>query len=162
MATGEAKTNGSGTLDGGDGNSAAPRAPRNVVDRFLRALAAGDRDAAVGLMDESIVYTNVGVSTLRGRKKAARVVDLLNRPGMGFGVHTFTSATDGDAVLTERVDEIAIGPVRMRFWVCGKFIVVDGGITLWRDYFDFFDCTKAFLRALAGAVAPSLNRPMPG
>ncbi|MDN5758815.1 MAG: limonene-1,2-epoxide hydrolase, partial [Tomitella sp.] len=73
-----------------------------------------------------------------------------------------SAAADGDTVLTERIDEIDMGPLRMRFWVCGKFVVNDGVIVVWRDYFDFLDCTKAFLRAVVGVAFPSLNRSMPG
>lgn len=141
--------------------TAAAGAPVAVVDEFLTALAARDSAAALRLVDEHIVYTNVGLATLRGADRMRRVTELLSRPGVGFGVRTITAAADGPTVLTERVDEIALGPLRMRFWVCGKFVVDGGRITLWRDYFDFLDCTKAFLRALAGVLSPSLNRSMP-
>jgi limonene-1,2-epoxide hydrolase len=36
--------------------------------------------------------------------------------------------------------------------------VRDGRITLWRDYFDFFDFIKATVRGLAGIAIPSLRR----
>ena len=49
------------------------------------------------------------------------------------------------------------GPVRLQFWVCGVFEVRDGRITLWRDYFDMFDFTKALVRGVAGAVIPALR-----
>ena len=58
-------------------------------------------------------------------------------------------AADGAAVLTERTDALIFGPLRLQFWVCGVFEVHDGRITLWRDYFDFFDMFKATLRGLA-------------
>ena len=66
-------------------------------------------------------------------------------------------AVNGPAVLTERTDVLAIGPVRLQFWVCGVFEVHDGRITLWRDYFDMWDMTKALVRGLAGAVIPALR-----
>lgn len=145
-----------------DGPAAArPAAPVAVVHDFLTALAERDTAAALRLVDERIVYTNVGLATLRGADRVRQVAELLSRPGVGFGVRTITAAADGGTVLTERVDEITLGPLRMRFWVCGKFVVDDGRITLWRDYFDFLDCTRAFIRALAGVVSPSLNRSMP-
>jgi limonene-1,2-epoxide hydrolase len=37
------------------------------------------------------------------------------------------------------------------------FEVHDGRITLWRDYFDFFDMTKALLRGVAAVAIPSLR-----
>ena len=60
-------------------------------------------------------------------------------------------AADGAAVLTERTDALIFGPLRLQFWVCGVFEVHNGRITLWRDYFDFFDMLKATVRGLAGA-----------
>jgi limonene-1,2-epoxide hydrolase len=41
--------------------------------------------------------------------------------------------------------------------VCGVFEVTNGRITLWRDYFDMFDFTKALVRGLVGAVIPALR-----
>jgi limonene-1,2-epoxide hydrolase len=35
--------------------------------------------------------------------------------------------------------------------------VCNGQITLWRDYFDFFDMFKATARGLAALVVPSLR-----
>ena len=66
-------------------------------------------------------------------------------------------AADGAAVLTERTDALIFGPLRLQFWVCGVFEVHDGQITLWRDYFDFFDMFKATLRGLAGLLVPALR-----
>jgi limonene-1,2-epoxide hydrolase len=66
-------------------------------------------------------------------------------------------AADGAAVLTERTDALIFGPLRLQFWVCGVFEVHNGEITLWRDYFDFFDMFKATLRGLAGLVVPPLR-----
>ena len=74
-----------------------------------------------------------------------------------FEVKIHRIAADGAAVLTERTDALIIGPLRLQFWVCGVFEVHDGRITLWRDYFDFFDMFKATARGLAGLVLPSLK-----
>ena len=74
-----------------------------------------------------------------------------------FEVKIHHIAVNGPAVLTERTDVLAIGPVRLQFWVCGVFEVHDGRITLWRDYFDMWDMTKALVRGLAGAVIPAMR-----
>ena len=47
--------------------------------------------------------------------------------------------------------------MQLTFWVCGVFEVHDGRITLWRDYFDVLDMTKALVRGLIGAVIPALR-----
>jgi limonene-1,2-epoxide hydrolase len=74
-----------------------------------------------------------------------------------FEVKIHRIAADGAAVLTERTDALIFGGLRLQFWVCGVFEVQDGRITLWRDYFDFYDILKATVRGLAGLVVPSLR-----
>ncbi len=71
-------------------------------------------------------------------------------------------AVNGSSVLTERTDALVFGPVRLQFWVCGVFEVTDGRITLWRDYFDMFDITKAIARGVVGAVIPGAAPPAVG
>ncbi|HXY26735.1 MAG TPA: limonene-1,2-epoxide hydrolase family protein, partial [Acidimicrobiales bacterium] len=93
----------------------------------------------------------------------ATLMGLALRPGRtGFRVHFNYVMSEGDVVLTDRVDEVRFRRFVMRFWVYGRFMVRDGLITLWRDSFDWFDITIAALRGLAGIVSPGLNRRMPG
>ena len=77
-------------------------------------------------------------------------------------MHFHAIAAEGDTVLTDRTDELIIGPVRQRIWVCGRFEVTDGKITLWRDSFDWVDVVIGLVRGILGAVVPALNRPWPG
>jgi limonene-1,2-epoxide hydrolase len=137
--------------------------PAEVVLRFLRALAAFDVDAALDLVADDLVYTNVSLPTIRGRDRLERIARPWLRPGrMGFNVHFNHVATEGNVVLTDRVDELNFGRFATRFWVYGRFVVgADGKITLWRDSFDWLDVTIGNLRGVAGLVSPSLNRQMP-
>jgi limonene-1,2-epoxide hydrolase len=137
--------------------------PADVVVRFLHALAAFDVDGAVDLVAEDLVYTNVSLPTLYGRERFERIARPWLRPGrMGFNVHLNHVATEGDVVLTDRIDELNYGRFATRFWVYGRFVVGDDGkIALWRDSFDWLDVTIATLRGLAGLVSPGLNRRLP-
>ncbi len=126
-----------------------------IVRDFLFALADEDFDTVESLAAPELLWQNVGLPAIRGR---ARITKLLRRGQgrMGFAVTIHRIAQDGSTVLTERTDAVIFGPVRLQFWACGTFEVHDGQITLWRDYFDFFDVlVKAPLRALAAAVIPS-------
>jgi limonene-1,2-epoxide hydrolase len=128
-----------------------------AVETFLYALQDEDFDTADGLMADNIVWQNVGVLTLRGRERIMKIF----RRGQGrarFEVKIHRIAAEGNAVLTERTDALIFGPLRLQFWVCGVFEVHAGRITLWRDYFDMFDFTKATLRGLAATVVPSLRQ----
>jgi limonene-1,2-epoxide hydrolase len=130
-----------------------------AVENFLYALQDEDFDTADSLMSDDIAWQNVGFPTLRGRQ---RIIKLFRRGEgrMGFEVKIHRIAGEGNAVLTERTDALVVGPVRVQFWVCGVFEVHAGRITLWRDYFDLFDFTKATLRGIAATVFPSLRPSM--
>lgn len=133
---------------------------RATVLTFLADMADGRADEAIAAFDADVVYTNVGLPTLRGRERAGRVIRLLGRPGLGFGVEVLSIASDGALVLTERIDELRVGPLRVRFWVCGRFEVRGGRITVWRDYFDNLDVFKGIVRGVLALVLPAAQRPL--
>lgn len=130
----------------------------DTVKKFLFALADEDFDTFESLAAPELVWQNVGLPSIRGRRRIMKML----RGGegkFGFAVKFHRVATHGSTVLTERTDAIILGPLRLQFWVCGVFdINADGQITLWRDYFDMFDVmVKAPLRALPGLFVPSLR-----
>lgn len=135
--------------------------PAETTRLFLESMALRDTTLAVELIAEDIVYTNVSLPTLRGKAKTAKVLRLLDNPRYGFGVKLINIAADGDVVLTERIDELTFGPLRSQFWVCGRFEVRDGHITVWRDYFDWFDIFKGQVRGLLALALPGLQTPLP-
>ncbi len=145
--------------------SPSPRlsgSPADIVVEFLRAWSRYDIDGALDLVTEDLVYANVSLPTIHGRDRLELLARAAMRPGrMGFNVHFNHVATDGDIVLTDRIDELTFRRFATRFWVYGRFEVRDGRIALWRDSFDWLDVTIGNLRGLAGLVSPSLNRRMP-
>jgi limonene-1,2-epoxide hydrolase len=130
-----------------------------IVENFLNALQAQDFDTLEALVADDLVYQNVGFPTIRG---GARVVKMMRgmQGRMGFEVKFHRNVAEGNSVLNERTDAMVFGPLRVQFWVCGVFEVHDGRITLWRDYFDLFDCTKAIVRGVVGALIPALRPKM--
>jgi len=127
-----------------------------TVEGFLNALQDEDFEAAEAALDDNLVYENVGLPTIRGRARAIKLFRQMEGRA-AFEVKIHRIAADGAAVLTERTDALIVGPLRLQFWVCGVFEVHNGRITLWRDYFDFFDMFKATVRGLAGVIVPSLK-----
>jgi len=128
----------------------------HTVAVFLAALQDQDIDAAGAVLDEHLVYQNVGFPTIRGRARAMKLFRGMEGRAR-FEVKTHRIAVNGSTVLTERTDALVFGRVRLQFWVCGVFEVTDGRITLWRDYFDMFDFAKALARGVIGAVVPALR-----
>ncbi len=127
-----------------------------TVERFLNALQDADYATADAVLDDDLVYENVGLPTIHGRARAMKLFRRMEGRA-AFEVKIHRIATDGAAVLTERTDALIFGPLRLQFWVCGVFEVHAGRITLWRDYFDFFDMMKATVRGVAALVLPSLK-----
>ena len=100
-----------------------------TVEVFLHALQDADLDTAGAALAEDLVYQNVGLPTIHGRRRAMKLFSSLGGAS-GFEVKIHRIAADGAAVLTERTDALIFGPLRLQFWVCGVFEVHDGQITL--------------------------------
>lgn len=137
-----------------------PTEPKWVVEAFLDALADPDLDRVAELLDRDVVYTNLGLPTLRGRERVLRALAVMDRPAASFEVYVHAITSDGPTVLTERTDVLGYSRFRAQFWVSGRFDVHDGLITLWRDAFDFVDVVRASVRGLAAVAVPSW-RPAP-
>lgn len=135
--------------------------PQAVVEAFLDALANGDVAAASELIDDEIHYANRGLPSVRGREEMNKVFDLIERPWSGFEYCNHAISSEGSVVLTERTDVLIAGPLRIQFWVWGRFEVNDGRITLWRDSFDLGDMLRGTARGLAAIVIPSLQTTTP-
>jgi limonene-1,2-epoxide hydrolase len=138
------------------GTASEINANTRTVETFLHALQDEDFDTAEATLDDDLVYENVGLPTIHGRRRAMKLFRRMEGRA-SFEVKIHRIAADGAAVLTERSDALIVGPLRLQFWVCGVFEVHDGRITLWRDYFDFYDMLKATARGLAGLVLPALK-----
>lgn len=135
--------------------------PVDLVTDFFANLASGRVDAALADVGEQILYQNVGLPSVRGKAAFARVMRALNGERLGFDAELLAiSADDDGVVLTERLDQLRVGPLRITFWVCGRNEVRDGVIVVWRDYFDFWNCARAFARAVAALAIPALRRPL--
>lgn len=141
---------------------ASGRSEIAAVTAFLDALAVSDVRAALALVDDDVVYTNVSLPTVRGRRAMARMFAAFERYSwLGFDYRMINIAAEEGVVLTERIDELRVGPMIAQFWVCGRFEVTDGRIEAWRDYFDYLDVTLGALRGLLGAVVrPVARRPL--
>ena len=128
----------------------------HTVEVLLTALENQDPDGAGAVLDDNLVYQNVGFPTIRGRARAMKLFRAMEGRA-GFEVKIHRIAVNGSSVLTERTDVLVFGPLRLQFWVCGVFEVSGGRITLWRDYFDMWDMTKALVRGVAGIAVPAVR-----
>jgi limonene-1,2-epoxide hydrolase len=132
-----------------------------VVDDFLRALATPDLDRAADLLDDDLLYQNVGLPSIRTARRTIALFRRLSGVGRFDVVVHRAAGDDAGTVLNERTDLLGFGPFVMTFWVCGVFEVRDGRITLWRDYCDGVAMLRAAARGLLGVVVPSRRPALP-
>ena len=140
---------------------ATARSPTEVVTAFLTAMSEGDADGALELVADDLVYENVSLPTIRGKKRFTKAIKDNNRRGLTFAVRIHRITENGSTVMTERTDGLGFRRFYQQFWVCGVFEVENGVITLWRDYFDWRDIAVSGLRGLAAIAAPRLRATMP-
>ncbi|MEZ5382272.1 MAG: limonene-1,2-epoxide hydrolase family protein [Microthrixaceae bacterium] len=133
-----------------------------MVEAFLTALQGEDIEGVMALVDDDIVYENRGLPAVAGRRRVGRIFRLLDRRAIGFQTHIHTISAVGATVLTERTDVHRIGPLTAQFWVCGRYDVHHGKLTLLREYFDFLDIGRAALRGAISIALPRVAPPPPG
>lgn len=112
-------------------------APQTVVELFLEACGEFDFDGALELIAEDCVYQNVPFHTARGKARIKRDLSTMAKALSVFKVEMLHIAVNGDAVLTERVDTLGSRLFSMAIPLMGVFVVKEGKITEWRDYFDW-------------------------
>jgi limonene-1,2-epoxide hydrolase len=105
-----------------------------TVLAFVDAWNRLDQDRIYALMSDDIFYHNIPMKPVTGRD-AVRA-HLAAWPVDACTWSVLNIATNGNVVLTERVDRFERGADRITVPVMGAFEVADGRITHWRDYFD--------------------------
>jgi limonene-1,2-epoxide hydrolase len=108
----------------------------DVVREFCAAIDRKDMAAVESLLNEKVVYHNIGSEPAVGRDAALAAVQFQFDMFDPISFRISNLAEDGETVLTERVDEITANGIMAPVPVMGTFEVTDGRIVQWRDYFD--------------------------
>ena len=129
----------------------------DLVRQFCAAIDRKDLSAVEAMLDDEVVYHNVGTEPATGREESLAAVKMqfdMFDP-ISFGIRNL--ASNGDIVLTERVDEITANGIMAPVPVMGIFEVRNGRIAQWRDYFDLTLVGKLMAGEAAGALVPTRN-----
>lgn len=110
--------------------------PLETVNAFLRAAAARDYDAALPLLAEDVEYQNMMLPPVRGRDAVRETVEGLLALCTDSAWVVHREVAQDDLVMNERTDRFQLGGTWTDLPVAGVFVVRDGQIALWRDYFD--------------------------
>lgn len=110
--------------------------PLETVRAFVAALERKDLDLALTMVSEDCEYDNVPMGKNFGREVIRTVLTpfLAAASEVEWIVHR--EAATGNVVFNERVDRFHLPHGWVELPVTGVWEVVDGFITLWRDYFD--------------------------
>ncbi|AEG50941.1 Limonene-12-epoxide hydrolase [Sphingobium chlorophenolicum L-1] len=115
-----------------------PLTPAETVRSFIQCFNQNRLEDALEYLAEDVFYHNIPLEPIVGREATRAFMaefDLGNSLRAEWEI--LALATDGETVLTERIDKFyrAGGP-REGIPLMGSFRVQDGKITVWRDYFD--------------------------
>jgi limonene-1,2-epoxide hydrolase len=120
-----------------------------IVNEFMARVVRMELDAACELVSDDVEYDNVPMGKVYGpdgiKGVLAQMVGMLDE--VDWVIHRQVAA--GSLVLNERTDRFGKDGKWIELPVAGVFEVIDGRITLWRDYFDMTTFTDQ-LTALAG------------
>ena len=110
--------------------------PEQTVTAFIQAIEAKDLDAAMALAADDIVYDNVPMSAVTGVEATRGLLESFAGSSDEIEWVIHHQVATGDTVMNERTDRFRSGDTWIEIPVAGVWVVVDGRITLWRDYFD--------------------------
>ncbi len=140
--------------------------PADIVLAFLGEWPKGLEQLKLSFekwLSGDVQYENVGLTKTTTREAARTLIETF-APGLdNIDVQILAMAVDGDRVLNERVDYLrrGDGSVISTIRVMGIFVLRDGLIAEWRDYFDtapFWEAPKsAPTEAEAAAISTSGN-----
>lgn len=110
--------------------------PLEVVHAFLAAAEKRDYDVSLPLLAEDVEYQNMPLPPVHGKQAVKDTLEFLMAATQDGEWRVDRELASGDLVMNERVDRFLIDGTWAELPVAGVFVVRDGVITLWRDYFD--------------------------
>ena len=114
-----------------------------VIRAFLAAWSRLDAHELAGYFTEDAVYHNMPTSAAVGRAEVeARIARFIG----GWTATQWEGgnlASNGDVVIVERVDRTTAGARQVDLPCTGVFVMRDGKIAVWRDYFDLATYQRA-------------------
>ncbi len=122
--------------------------PAETVDEFIRRITSDDLEGALDLCSDDLEYDNVPMPTLHGTEAARGFLAGMVGEGVRTAWTVHRQVATEDTVFNERTDEFWFGDTHVALPVAGVFVVRDGRIALWRDYFDL----RTFEQQMAGGA----------
>ena len=111
--------------------------PEQIVRSFCEAAARRDVKELGAYFTADAVYHNIPVAPVTGREAIEATLGQFLIPASSVAFEMLAIASNGNVVLTERIDRFVLGGKSIAIPVMGAFeVTADGKIKAWRDYFD--------------------------
>jgi limonene-1,2-epoxide hydrolase len=107
-----------------------------IVRSFCAAFARGNLTELLEFFAPDAVYHNVPLEPVRGVEAIRSIFEMFVAPADQVEFEILHMASVDDVVMNERIDHFVIAGKRIALPVAGVFVVRDGKIAAWRDYFD--------------------------
>lgn len=121
--------------------------PGALVTRFIENIEHSRFTAAMDLVSDDCEYDNVPFNKVFGKEAIVSVLSefLAAATHVEWLIHHQVSSGDmhHGVVMNERTDRFEIDDRWIELDIAGLFVVSEGKIALWRDYFDKESFTKA-------------------
>lgn len=121
---------------GPEAENTAGTEPDGVVRAFVAAIGRQDIDAALALVTDDVVYDNVPIGAVTGPDGIRDALSRLLGAAERIEWVTHHQVGTGDVVMNERLDRFQLDGRWIEIPVAGLFVLRDGRIAVWRDYFD--------------------------
>lgn len=110
---------------------------RSIVQEFCDRVAERDAEALRPLLADDVVYQNVGMAPAFGVDAVVESLASMFAMLPCLEFKTVTTVAEGDVVMNERLDMVpAPDGTTVGLPVMGTFVVRDGKIARWTDYWD--------------------------
>lgn len=117
-------------------STSVPASPLDIVRTFVGALERKDLETALALVADDVEYDNVPMGKNIGPEAVRRVLAGFLSSASEVSWEILRESATGSIVFNERIDKFHFPHGWVSLPVTGVWEVVDGKITLWRDYFD--------------------------
>jgi limonene-1,2-epoxide hydrolase len=112
-----------------------------IVREFCDSFDGRDAESLRHYFTDDVVYHNIPLDPAVGIDATIAFIDAFFGMCDTMTIETVHLAVRDDHVLTERIDTFTVGDVVAPLPVMGTFVVRDGKISAWRDYFDLGQIT---------------------
>jgi len=111
--------------------------PGEAVTALIKGNEARDIEAILGALTDDCEYENVGMGVMHGHDEVRALLGPFAEMAERVEWEVLAQVEQGDTVMNERVDRFwLVGGKKIEIRVAGVFVVRDGKVARWTDYFD--------------------------